>query len=43
MLAVDVLEVPMSGHRNRYLLVLQDYRIVGNFRGGLIFVVFVVF
>ena len=25
MLAVDVLEVPMSGHKNRYLLVLQDY------------------
>ena len=25
MLAVDVLEVPMSGHGNRYLLVLQDY------------------
>eukprot|EP00731_Ephydatia_muelleri_P016111 Em0009g535a len=25
MLAVDVLEVPMSSHGNRYLLVLQDY------------------
>ena len=25
MLAVDVLEVPISGHGNRYLLVLQDY------------------
>ena len=25
MLAVDVLEVPMSGQGNRYLLVLQDY------------------
>ena len=25
MLAVDVLEVPMSGHGNLYLQVLQDY------------------